>query len=161
MIKQIIINENRYLDIVEDEIIFSDFGAGVIGENNAEVLRFTTKPKTINGDPIENFTMQILIQVGIDRYAINVVDDEFALDDRFTSAEKIIIAVQFLKGETVKWRSYALPLYLVDSVSDDDEHRNYLTSLDFEIDENGHLIMEWEGGNIDFNLNGNDLEVTL
>lgn len=133
---------------------------GVVSEYNAEILHFI-KPENINGEEIENFTMQILIQVGVDRYAINVVDDEFALDDRFTGEEKIEIAIQFLQGDVVKWRSYMLPLYFADSIPDDDEHRNYLTSLDFEIDENGHLIMEWEGGNIDFNLNGNDLEVDI
>lgn len=158
MRKTLIIGQDRYLDIV-DENGKSTLWVGVIGENNAEILDIK-KPDKINGETIENFICQFVISVDDEIYVIEPYSNQFSVDERFTSAESLILVVQFVKDGEVKWKSHKTTLFLHSSLSDVENHRNYLDSIDFSINARGHLIMDYEG-NIDFNRNGDNLEVDI
>lgn len=129
---------------------------GTVGEHNATVL-FFIKPSEINGEPIEHFTMRLVISVGGERYLEEPDGNELALDERYTGSEKLTLVVQFLKNTEVKWTSYPLDLYFVESLPDDKSHRPYMSYLDFKV-EDGNLYVRTDG-NIRFRINGQNLEV--
>ena len=132
---------------------------GVIGEFNAEILRFES-PETINGEAIENFTMQVVIQTGDERYIDEPENNEFKLDARFTNENNFTLVVQYVQEGEVKWRSLPLNLYIADALPDSKEHRTYLNNISFEINEDGHLIIGHDG-NINFRRTGDNLEVNI
>lgn len=133
---------------------------GVIGEYNAEILHFI-KPASINCEPIENFTMQLVVQTGDERYVDEPDENgEFKLDSRFTNSDSLTLVVQFLKDGEVKWRSLPLTLFIVESLPDSKEHRTYLNNFTVDINEDGHLIIGHDG-NINFRRVGDNLEVNI
>ena len=152
MTNEILIFHDRCLIPERDTI-------GVVGEYNAEKLIFR-KFHDINGDPIENYVMQVVIQAGGERYIDEPVNDEFPIDSRFTNTDSIILVVQFLKAGEVKWRSYPLTLNVIESLPDSKQHRTYLENFEIIINEDGELIIGHDG-NFRFRRVGDNLEVNI
>lgn len=157
MITNIIIHDNRCLEVDRKTGYFLDIGlVGVTGEKNAEVLHFV-KPETINDEPITNFSMRAIVESAGDRYVVDMSTDDLRLDDRYTGGEELNLAVQFLKEGEVKWMSIPLSLMLYSSLSDDENYRNYLNFLKIDCD-GKTLDIEYEG-NLDIQVNDGYLEV--